>query len=166
VPDLLIRETSAEQLELLAPMWAALHAHHTQIGGEVAPMRNLEESWRRRRSEYEGWLASGEAVILRAEQAGRALGYLTLRVSEGPHTWDLGKVGTIETLSVLPEERGAGVGAALMSAARRGAASQGAQSLAVGVVHTNLDALRFYEHEGFGSFYLELIGPVDPPPRG
>jgi GNAT superfamily N-acetyltransferase len=156
-----IRETSAEQLDLLAPLWAALHAHHAKIGADVAPMRDLDESWRRRRRDYEAWLAGGGTVILRAELEGRAIGYLTLRVSEGPHTWDIGSVGTIETLSVLPEVRGSGVGAELVGAARREAAARGAGSMAVGVVHTNLDALRFYEREGFESFYLELVGPVE-----
>lgn len=163
VADLEIRETSVEQLDLLAPLWEALHAHHTKIGGEVAPMRDPEESWRRRQRDYNSWLAGDDAVILRAEREGRAVGYLTLRVSEGPHTWDIGKLGTIETLSVLPEERGAGVGSELIRAARREAAARGAEGMAVGVVHTNLDALRFYEREGFGSFYLELVGPIDSP---
>ena len=166
MPELKIRETTVEQLDLLAPLWAALHAHHAKIGEGVAPMRDLDESWWRRRSDYESWLAEEDTVILRAELEGRAVGYLTLRVSEGPHTWDIGKVGTIETLSVLPEERGSGVGSELMDAARREAAVRGAESMAVGVVHTNVDALRFYEREGLGSFYLELVGPVDRPGRG
>jgi ribosomal protein S18 acetylase RimI-like enzyme len=166
VAGLEIRETSATELDLLAPLWASLHAHHTDIGHEVAPMRDLDESWRRRRRDYESWLAAEDTVILRAELDGRAVGYLTLRVSDGPHTWDIGRVGTIETLSVLPEQRGAGVGSELMDAARREAASRGAESMAVGVVHTNRDAVRFYERQGFGSFYLELVGPVDRPSGG
>jgi ribosomal protein S18 acetylase RimI-like enzyme len=160
VPELEIRETSVEELDLLAPLWAALHAHHAQIGADVAPMRDLEESWRRRRSEYESWLVNEEALVLRAEREGRSVGYLSMRVSEGPHTWNLGRVGTIETLSVLPEARGIGVGAELLGAARREASARGAESMAVGLVHTNADALRFYEREGFRRFYLELVGPV------
>jgi ribosomal protein S18 acetylase RimI-like enzyme len=161
VPALEIRETSVDQLDLLSPLWEALHDHHASIGADVAPMRDLEESWRRRRRNYVSWLADGDTVILRAERDGRAVGYLTLRVSDGPHTWDIGKEAAIETLSVLPEARGAGVGRKLMDAARREAAARGAETMAVGVVHTNADALRFYEREGFGSFYLELIGPVE-----
>jgi GNAT superfamily N-acetyltransferase len=160
VSELEIRETSVQELDLLAPLWAALHAHHAQIGADVAPMRDLEESWRRRRNEYEGWLAGDEAVILRAERRGRAVAYLSLRVSDGPHTWNIGRVGTIETLSVLPEARGIGVGSRLVEAARREAVARGAESMAVGLVHTNADALRFYERERFKPFYLELIGPV------
>jgi len=160
VPELEIRETSAEQLDLLAPLWAALHSHHAEIGADVAPMRDLGESWRRRRSAYEGWLAGEDAVILRAERDGRSVGYLSLRVSEGFHIWDVGRVGTIETLSVLPEERGAGVGTRLVEAARREAAARGAESMAVGLVHTNTSALGFYEREGFRTFYRELLGPV------
>jgi ribosomal protein S18 acetylase RimI-like enzyme len=91
-------------------------------------------------------------------QDGEALvGYAVVRVGEGAATWDIGeRVGELESLSVAAAVRGGGVGAALVAAARDFAHSRGAERLIVSVVHNNTAALRFYEREGFGPFYVLL----------
>ncbi len=148
----------SERLDELEPLWRALYEHHAEVGGQVSPVRGYPETWRRRRATYEGWLSAGEAVLLLAQRDGRALGYAMVRPGDGPATWDLGERGvTIETLSVLPSERGEGVGHALIEAAVEYAREVGAELLDVGLVHTNDGARRFYEREGFGLFYLEMV---------
>jgi GNAT superfamily N-acetyltransferase len=148
----------AERIDQLEPLWRALYSHHVEVGRDVAPVRTLEASWRRRRPLYQRWLRGDDAVLLIAEREGRAVGYAMLTVGAGPATWDLGEhVVELETLAVLPEERGAGVGHALIAEAERVAREWGAGALAVGLVHTNEGARRFYEREGFGPFYLEMV---------
>ena len=148
----------AERIDELEPLWRALYAHHAEVGRDVAPVRALEDSWRRRRPLYERWLTADGAVLLIAERLGRAVGYAMVTVGAGPATWDLGdRVVELETLAVLPEERGAGVGHELIAEAERVARERGADALAVGLVHTNEGARRFYEREGFGPFYLEMV---------
>ncbi len=146
-----------ERLDELEPLWAAMHAAHAGMADAVAPVRPLGESWRRRRAEYSEWLGSDpdNTRLLIAERSdGRAVGYLMLRFMGGASTWDVGeRVAEIESLSVLASERGQGVGAALVGAAR----GFGADRLLVSVVHANADALRFYEREGFGPFYVLLM---------
>jgi ribosomal protein S18 acetylase RimI-like enzyme len=150
-----ITRAGAERLDELEPLWRAMHSHHAAMAAEVAPARPFEESWRRRRAEYENWLAAGEAQLLIAEQDRRVVGYLMLRSTGSASTWDIGeRVAEIESLSVLEEQRGDGIGAALMDAARKHA--DGARLL-VSVVHANRGALRFYEREGFGPFYVLLL---------
>ena len=142
----------------LEPLWRALYDHHAAVGGSVAPVRTFADSWRRRRAQYERWLAGDAAVLLIAERAGRPVGYATVTIGDGPATWDLGdRALEVETLAVLPEERGAGVGHALMQEAQRVARDGGAEVISVGLVHTNDGARGFYEREGFGLFYLELV---------
>jgi GNAT superfamily N-acetyltransferase len=86
------------------------------------------------------------------------VGYAMLTAGAGAATWDLGNtVAELETLSVLAEERGSGVGAALMEAGRRWAVEHGARTMAVGLAHTNVGAKRFYEREGFTPFYLDMV---------
>jgi ribosomal protein S18 acetylase RimI-like enzyme len=143
-----------ERLNELEPLWAAMHAAHAAMAESVAPVRPLAESWTRRQAEYTEWLRSGDARLLIAERSGRAVGYLMLRFMGGASTWDIGeRVAEIESLSVLASERGQGVGAALVSAARE----LGAERLLVSVVHANAGALRFYEREGFKPFYVQLL---------
>lgn len=61
------------------------------------------------------------------------------------------------SLSVLESERGSGVGQALTEAAAKVARDAGAEALFVGVAHSNEGAIRFYEREGFESFYVLLV---------
>jgi GNAT superfamily N-acetyltransferase len=159
VSDLRIVEGGPERIGELEPLWRTLHEHHRGIAEGVAGVRPFEESWRLRRRQYEGWLeGETDAVLLVAERGGRAVGYAVLTAGEGAATWELGdRVAEIETLTVLPDERGSGVGAALMEACRRWALERGAGAIAVGLVHTNVDARRFYEREGFTPFYLDMV---------
>jgi ribosomal protein S18 acetylase RimI-like enzyme len=153
-----ITEAGPERLDDLVPMWHALHAHHASLAGEIAPMRPVEDSWRRRRAQYEGWLAGPDAVLLLAEEPSGPVAYAMVVVGHGPSTWDAGeRTAELETLAVLPEARGSGVGHALMEAAFAAAAARGADSMAVGVAHTNAGAIRFYEREGFSAFYVQLL---------
>lgn len=147
-----------EHIEELEPLWRALYEHHALVGREVAPVREFADSWRHRRAEYERWLSAGETLLLLARHEGRIVGYAMVRPGPGAATWDLGERGLeIETLSVLPDERGGGVGHALMNAVEEYAREVGAELLDVGVAHTNDRARRFYEREGFGPFYLEMV---------
>lgn len=101
----------ADRIDKLEPLWRALYDHHAVVGRGVAPVRDFADTWRRRRAQYEQWLATGDGVLLVAQREGRALGYAMVRPVPGAATWELGERGLeIETLSVLPEERGAGVG--------------------------------------------------------
>jgi ribosomal protein S18 acetylase RimI-like enzyme len=148
----------AERIAELEPLWRTLYDHHAEVGRPVAPVRDFADSWRRRRAQYAVWLAGDDAVLLVAERDGRAIGYAMVTVGDGPATWDLGdRALEIETLTVLPDERGAGVGRALMDEAQRFARERGAEVMAVGLVHTNDGARRFYEREGFGLFYVEMV---------
>ncbi len=60
------------------------------------------------------------------------------------------------------------MGRALVEAAAKVAEEAGARTVLVGVAHSNEDALRFYEREGFEAFYVELIrrGPSGPSAGG
>ena len=81
-----------------------------------------------------------------------------LRRRELPATWDVGdRIAEIETLSVLPTERGTGVGRALTDAAIEVARETGVEAVFVGVAHSNEGAIRFYEREGFEPFYALMV---------
>lgn len=152
-----IVEAGRERVAELEPLWAAMHRHHSALAA-MPPPRAPAESWEMRRAQYEAWLAAADARLLIAERDGETIGYAVLRVEEGPPTWDVGKrVAELESLVVLPEARGGGVGRVLVARARELAAEAGAQRMAVAVAHANADALRFYAREGFEAFYVLLL---------
>ena len=97
-----------------------------------------------------------------AGPAGRgrpAVGYAFARVTAGMASWEVGeRLGELETLSVLPAARAAGVGALLVAASRDLLGEAGVGHWLVGVLDANAEAVRFYRREGFRPFYRQLLG--------
>jgi GNAT superfamily N-acetyltransferase len=156
-----IAEASAERIPELRPLWEALEVHHAELPG-VPSIRPLADSWERRQQRYRDWLAKGSGRLFVADRDGRVTGYLMLTIGDAPASWDVGaKAAEIETLSVLPDERSGGVGAALMDAALDVAERAGVRAIGVGVVHSNVHAVRFYERAGFKPFYVQLLRLAD-----
>jgi ribosomal protein S18 acetylase RimI-like enzyme len=146
-----------DEVDRLEPLWRALRDHHATLRAMPA-VRSLEDSWEIRKAQYLDWLSRQDHTLLVAERDGELIGYAMVSVGDGPATWDVGELtAEIETLSVLESERGSGVGRALTEAAAEVATKAGAGSVAVGVAHTNADAIRFYEREGFESFYVLML---------
>jgi ribosomal protein S18 acetylase RimI-like enzyme len=162
---MVIDTLTAEGLDEVEPLWNALREHHAEVALEWLPdVRSRADSWRLRRAQYDGWLAGGEGfgLVARADD-GSPLGYAFVLMGEGSATWPLGdRNGEVETLAVLPEARGGGVGAALLDGARREAARRGAEGIALLVTEGNDGALRFYEREGFRPFARLVVAPLDP----
>ena len=152
-----IVRAGAERIPELQPLWEALELHHSELP-DVPPIRPLADSWQVRRSSYESWLADGSGRLHVAERDGRVVGYAMLTIVDAPASWNVGaRAAEIETMSVLPEERSRGVGDALMEAALRTAEEEGVHAIGVGVVHSNVEGVRFYERAGFRPFYVELL---------
>lgn len=156
--DFTIRRGARDDVERLEPLWRALRGHHADLPA-MPPARSLEDSWAHRRRQYLDWLSGDGHALLLAERGEEPIGYAVISLGEGgAATWDLGeRTAELETLSVLDAERGNGVGGALTRAATELAAESGASTVAVGIAHSNEDAIRFYEREGFRPFYVLMV---------
>jgi ribosomal protein S18 acetylase RimI-like enzyme len=152
-------------LDELEPVWAALGAHHGSIAPDfLPPMRERADSWARRRAAYAEWLAAGGFAFV-ARVDGTIAGYVMVRLDDlSSVSWQIdGRTAEIETLAVLPEHRGRGIGKALLGAARAAGRERGATHATLSVVAGNEDALRFYAREGLRPFVSRLVGPIDGP---
>jgi ribosomal protein S18 acetylase RimI-like enzyme len=148
---------TAERVPELRQLWEALELHHAELP-DVPAIRPLEDSWKRREAHYRELLRDGSGHLFVAESEGRVVGYLMMTISDPPASWDVGtRAGEIETMSVLPDARSEGVGTALMDAALAEVERQGVRAIGVGVVHSNVEGIRFYERAGFKPFYVELL---------
>ena len=155
--DFEVRSGTRDEVDRLEPLWYALRDHHVTLP-DMQRVRSPEESWAYRRRQYRDWLSRDGYRLLIAERDGEPIGYAVISLGEGAATWDIGdRTAEIETLSVLASERGKGVGRALTAAAAEIATQAGAGSVLVGVAHSNDDAIRFYEREGYEPFYVLLI---------
>ena len=145
----------AADLELLRPFWLALHRIHQEADPQLAPHVSDETSWSRRRALYEHCLESPDAFLLLVRRDGDLIGYAMVAVEPDgdvlwSDTWEVGdKVAELETMYLVPEERGRGLGGLLLDTVEAELESRGIRDLAIGAVPGNSGALRFYERRGY-----------------
>jgi ribosomal protein S18 acetylase RimI-like enzyme len=114
-----------------------------------------------RREVYEEWLAEPDAFVLIAEVGGEPAGYALVHMRGPEETWETGdRIAELETLAVLPEHRGGGIGAQLMEALYEELRRLGVKHMAVSVIASNEDAIRFYDRRGLLPFLVSYIGEV------
>jgi ribosomal protein S18 acetylase RimI-like enzyme len=162
-PEISLRYTDEiDRLQLVEPLWNALQEHHSTITpnlGDGVPKRELADSWQRRRAKYERWLQDPETFFVIAENLDRPIGYAFVTVGPGYAGWRTGdRLAELETLSVLPEHRGDGVGTALLESVWERLAEMGVEDLAITAAKTNLDSHRFYERHGFAQRFVVYYG--------
>jgi ribosomal protein S18 acetylase RimI-like enzyme len=147
-----IRRLDSAELDQLEPLWCTLRLHHAAVAPGFGPPRERADSWGRRREEYERWLEEPGAFALVAERSNELLGYAMVHTRRGSPTWPLSEpAAELETLSVLPSERGQGIGSALLDAVQAELTANGIAALSLLVVAGNDEARRFYERHGFGT---------------
>lgn len=146
----MIRNASLDDLDRLRPVWASLARHHAAIGS--APLQDDEDlGWRLRREGYERLVADRRGFVLLSEIGGEPVGYCAVELHDGPDdTFPVGdRWAEVYTLAVLPENRGGGIGSALMDAVDERLAALGIADVAVAAMVENDAALAFYRRRGF-----------------
>lgn len=164
-----IVRAGAGRIADLERLWMALQRHHADLVEALPALtaRSLQESWDRRRAAYEAWLAEPDAFVLVAELRGEPVGYALVRIVDGFHSFGPDeRIGSVETMSVLREARGRGVGSALMDAVERELAEVGVGRLKLAVVEGNEEASRFYAGRGLSAVSHVLVGHVSASPLG
>jgi ribosomal protein S18 acetylase RimI-like enzyme len=157
-----VRTGTAADLDLVGPLWIAVHHQHAKTMPQLAPYVSDDESWRVRRELYEELLAKPDTLLLLAFVGDTAIGYglahaMAVEDSWIPDTWKTGsRIGEIESLSVLPEYRGSGLGSVFLEQLEQHLRDVGCTDLILGVVPGNADAIRLYERRGYQSTWLYL----------
>ena len=171
-----VERGSAADVDLLEPLWVAVHHQHQQAMPQLSPYVSDARTWRERRALYGQLFAEHDPVLLigryRETLAGYALGY-TMPVAGTwlADTWATGeRIGEVESLSVLPEYRGRGLGSRLLGDLQERLQHQGARDLIIGALAGNTDAIRLYQRLGYRPTWLYLSrldgreSEAEPPP--
>lgn len=160
--DVSLHQGRHDLLDEVEPLWLSLFRHHREVG--PGPFIPEDESWPHRRRFYEEVLEHPDAFVLVARRDGRAVGYAVVAVHRGPDdTWPTGDpFAEVETLAVLPSERGRGLGTRLLDAVDDRLAALGITTVFIAVMTGNDDALRFYERRGLYPVITKLMR-VGPP---
>jgi ribosomal protein S18 acetylase RimI-like enzyme len=157
-----MRIGSAADLDLVGPLWVAVHHQHAKTMPQLAPYVSDDETWRVRRRLYEELLAKPDTLLLIASVDDTVIGYGLAHVmpvddSWIADTWVTGnRIGEIESLSVLPQYRGSGLGSELIDRLEQHLHDMGITDLILGALPGNTDAIRLYERRGYQPTWLYL----------
>jgi ribosomal protein S18 acetylase RimI-like enzyme len=155
-----IERLEPAQIAALEPLWRSLIDHIRELGSVVEIVPH-EESWPRRQAIYEELLADGESFALGARRDGRLIGYAVVHVAPPDAVWFTGdRYAELTSLCVAADERGGGLGTALLDAVEAGLLERGLDQYVIGVDTVNPDAQRFYERRGFRDGFHLMHGWV------
>lgn len=155
---------------MLRPLWQSLHDHHVRVAPhlrQLGEVRRADASWAVRAELYEEWLAEPDAFVMLAEDGGHAVGYALVHMRGPEESWQTGeRIAELETLAVLPDYRGCGIGTRLIEGAYARLRGLRIAQLGVSVISSNADALRFYERLGLLPFCVSYLGNIPDAPQG
>ena len=165
-PEVEIVEAGAERLDDVEPLWQAMHEHNAEIAGDaraVVPFRGTDDSWQRRRDEFERWMRAGDAWLLIAEREGSPVGFAFFRICEGDWSFATNeRMGELEALSVEPGLRRWGIGSLLMEEVEQRLAAAGVGFIGLAVIAGNEEALGFYKRWGMAPSHVRCLGRTIP----
>ena len=157
-----IRRGGPEDLPLLEPLWVSVHHAHAASMPELAPYVDDATTWAERSALYAELLAKPDTVLLLATADDTLVGYglahvLSAGESWAADTWVTGpRIGEIESLAVLPEHRGRGLGSELLDRLELELRVQGVTDLMLGVLPGNAGAVRLYERRGYRPTWMYM----------
>ena len=157
-----LRTGTEADLDLVEPLWVAVHHRHIESMPQLAPYVDDIATWRARRELYEELLAKPDTLLLLALVGDEPIGYGLTHVmpvagSWIEDTWRTGtRIGEIESLSVLPSYRGTGLGSELLERLEAHLRELGIEDLILGALAGNADAIRLYERRGYQPTWLYL----------
>ncbi|GAA0539852.1 GNAT family N-acetyltransferase [Halorubrum ejinorense] len=155
-----IEPATADDVDAVTDMWVALAAGQREYGATLRAEAN--------RAAVREWAAqsavTGELLVARApngesEREPGLIGFVGFSVERGGYERD-GVRGTVSNLYVSPEWRGEGIGAALLDAAERALAGEGADRVALEALAANDRAREFYADRGYDRHRVELTKPL------
>ena len=160
--DVVIERGSAADIPRLEPLWVAVHHQHAASMPELAPYVSDEDTWRERRALYEELFGKPDTILLLASVDGELIGYALVHVTPASGTWVADtwvtgdRIAELESISVLPEHRGKGIGSRLMEECHGEIDALGVTDVIIGLLPGNEGARRLYERHGYRPTWLYL----------
>jgi len=157
-----ITRGNADDIDSLEPLWVAVHHAHRAAMPELAPYVDDAETWREHRPLYVSLFERPDTFLFLARVDGELVGYAlgcVAPAAEGwaADTWRVGdRIGELESLSVLPDHRGEGIGSKLLDAVDQEFAKLDVDDVVIGALPGNTGALKLYERRGFKPTWIYL----------
>jgi ribosomal protein S18 acetylase RimI-like enzyme len=162
VDGMTITRGTAADIPRLEPLWVAVHRQHMASMPELGPYVSDEVTWQERSALYEELFQKPDTFLLLASMGKGLIGYALVHVTPAEGTWVADtwvtgdRIAELESISVLPEHRGAGIGSMLMDECHRELDALGIDDVIVGLLPGNDGARRLYERHGYRPTWLYL----------
>jgi GNAT superfamily N-acetyltransferase len=153
-PGVTVTFGAASDIDRLEPLWLHVHAVHQESAPELGPWVEDATTWAKRRELYGHCLSNLDSFLLLAARDERLVGYALVTVEPDgdvlwSDSWVVGdRVAELESISVLPEEQGRGIGTYLLQVVDEELERRGIHDLVIGAVPGN-PAVQFYQRRGF-----------------
>jgi GNAT superfamily N-acetyltransferase len=156
-PDLCIRRAGADDVDALLTISSGLWAE--DAGTHDPEVMNTDWPRQHGRASFEALVDDPDRVGLLAEVGGTLAGGL---MGSFPQLTPFARLreARLNSLWVLPDHRGAGMGGLLVDAFLDWARERGAPYAVVTAFVANPDAVRLYERHGFGAHTVTLRTPL------
>lgn len=169
-----IDRAHVRDISRVKPLWKQMVSDYASISGGVWQVLEPGEAWQRRLQEYLSWMneAGGVIYIATKQQPGgqgepeeKVVGYAALRFVTSGSTFDTGEThGELESLVVLPEARGEGIGYALMTACRKELERREIDHWSMSTLADNSAAIALGRKAGFEPFMIRMAQRLDTSP--
>ena len=144
-----VRLATGQDVDAVADMWVALADEQRAHGSHLLAAENRGQA-RALVAQYVH--ADGVAV---ATRGGVRVGFVMFHAETGLYEADATR-GVVDNLYVRPDQRGGGVGSALLDHAEDALRERGADVLAVEALADNEAARRLYESRGYATHRVTL----------
>ena len=147
---------TADDIPRLEPLWVSVHHQHVASMPELAPYVSDEVTWRERRALYVELFRKPDTLLLLASEAERLVGYALVHTMPAEETWvgDTWVTGPViaelESIAVLPDRRGAGIGSPCSTRSTASWRNAGSMTSCWARCPGNADAIRLTSGAGSG----------------
>lgn len=156
MPDVRVREATAEDLPAVMSLWRRLEEDQGRF--RVMPVAaSIEE---RARGFFTAAIADADSALFVAEAAGEIAGMALVKL-ESPSRMSDERSADIGRVVVEPAWRRRGVARALIAAAEGFARARGARWISAKIFSGNAEALAFWAREGFEPHYEQRLRRLD-----
>jgi ribosomal protein S18 acetylase RimI-like enzyme len=144
-----VRRAKAGELEAILDLWQEMMEVHARLDGRFRPTPNAREQFRPALKE---WLANPNMAVFVADAGESIVGYLIVRVNENPPMLVPQRYGYVSDVCVASDQRRAGVGRKLFSAARAWFRRNSVDVVQLNVAASNPAAQGFWREMGFQDY--------------